>query len=60
MSLRKKNPYRLLKVSPLSTLVIAFDLQKTFDTVYLDHAILLHKMRLYGMSDSVVEWFCSY
>ena len=38
--------------------VIALDLQKAFDTV--DHAILLHKMRLYGLSDSVVEWFRSY
>ena len=38
--------------------VVALDLQKAFDTV--DHAILLHKMRLYGLSDSMIEWFRSY
>ena len=38
--------------------VLFVDLCKAFHTV--DHSILLHKLRLYGLKLSAVSWICSY
>ena len=38
--------------------VCAIDLSKGFDT--LNHNILLHKLKLYGLNDSCIMWFKSY
>ena len=38
--------------------VVLVDLSKTFDTV--DHAILLNKLDLYGVTGKTREWFSSY
>ena len=38
--------------------VVMIDLKKAFDTV--DHAILLKKLRMYGLDDSAVKWFENY
>ena len=38
--------------------VVMIDLKKAFDTV--DHAILLHKLKMYGFNDRAVKWFENY
>ena len=37
---------------------LLFDFRKSFDVV--DHSILLHKLALYKLNDSSLEWFKSY
>ena len=47
--MRKKNEY---------VLGVFIDLEKAFDTV--NHKILLHKLKLYGINATCLEWFKSY
>ena len=48
-SFEKKNEY---------VLGVFIDLKKTLDTI--NHEILLHKLKLYGINDTYLEWFKSY
>lgn len=38
--------------------VLFIDLSKAFDTV--NHTVLLHKLKMFGVSDNTLEWFESY
>ena len=38
--------------------VVFIDLKKAFDTI--DHEILLHKLKSFGLDDTVLTWFSSY
>ena len=39
-------------------ITVYMDLSKAFDT--LDHKVLLHKLRYYGLSGATLSWFDSY
>jgi hypothetical protein len=38
--------------------VICFDLSNAFDLIA--HSMLLHKLRVFGLSGGYVKWFCNY
>jgi len=46
------------KIDNVTIIVIFLELKKAFDTV--DHKILLYKLHMHGIRDTVLDWLCDY